>query len=412
MKRAPANILVSLGQFSAVAASSLSTIVTARFLGPTGRGMITTLMSTTALASAVGVLGLPTLLLRHARRRTDVPVATAVLVAVAGTVTACLVIGTIMLAPQFPTFARSGFTYWMYLLAIAYAVSQVLTEAVAAQLQGTDRFALLTRSRVTWSVLPLLAVSAFAAAGATPPQSFVGFTAVALIVGTASMYRILGPARIFWAIRRLSAEARAPRRFFEGLRHEEIRSAVGTHVNLTLLLFVYRVDVVILAALKGPRDVGIYTIAYAAVEIVWMYVNGVSIVSAPRFVSATVAESRRLLRHDVPRALVVSTGILLLGVATGPVLISSLLGSSYRESYGAFAALAPGAIAFVVFKLKATALNARARSGPLARLCGLLLIVNIAANFALIPRFGAVGAAGASSITYVLGGLLSLRLTI
>lgn len=413
LRHTSAHVSVSLGQFAVVATSSAATIITARFFGPEGRGALTTLMSATTLAAAVGILGLPTLVLRRRHLDPDVPVAAAAIAAIASTTSACLIIGSFLLVSQHEEMARSGFALWVYLLAVAYALLQILTEGVAAELQAERRFTLLVKARLAWTLLPLMALAGLSASGATPGLAFAAFVIVAIVTSIATVFQVLGRSRISDIAHHLVTEAQGLHGLGSAiarLNNEDIRAAMGTHVSLALLLLIYRLDVVLLAILAGPEQVGLYSIAYAAAEIVWMYVNGVAIVSAPRLVSASLEEARAIMSHELRPGIAVSLMMVASGLLVGPFVISSLLGEAFAPSYLSFFILAPGIVAFVIFKLKATALNARGKSTSLVRLCGFLLVVNIAGNFLLDPSMGANGAAIAASSTYVLGGLLSLRL--
>ena len=109
--------------------------------------------------------------------------------------------------------------------------------------------------------------------------------------------------------------------------------------------------------------------------------------------------------------MLVSFGSVLVGAALGPLLLPLVFGDAFAESVTPFLLLLlPAALGYVALSILSSALVAsgapgRSSLGPLVS-----LVVATAVDFALIPRYGASGAAAAASIGYLAGGGTALVL--
>ena len=103
--------------------------------------------------------------------------------------------------------------------------------------------------------------------------------------------------------------------------------------------------------------------------------------------------------------LVAISGAMLL---CGRFFIELLYGAEYLPSYLPFIFLLPGVCLFPVCKLLNVDLAARGMPGYGTITSAVALVANISVNLVLIPRFGTVGAAISSSISYSLMSLLSV----
>jgi O-antigen/teichoic acid export membrane protein len=87
---------------------------------------------------------------------------------------------------------------------------------------------------------------------------------------------------------------------------------------------------------------------------------------------------------------------------TAPVLIPLIYGSAFRGAGPALIALAPGLLALGATNPVRTYLFRLSRPGPMSLMFIAVMAVNVSLNFALIPRFGIIGASLASSVAYTL----------
>ena len=91
-------------------------------------------------------------------------------------------------------------------------------------------------------------------------------------------------------------------------------------------------------------------------------------------------------------------------------LVPALLGTTYVRSVSVLQVLVPGMAATLLVQPHLVAVYARGNVRKLLPLDAGVLVLNLAANALLIPQFGAVGAAAATSLARVVRALLVLRL--
>jgi len=411
------NLAISASQGVALAIGALGTFLLARVLGPNGRGGLSLLQAISALVATLCLFGTPTLIVRRrllgSVRGIVVPAVLAT-VAVGFFVSLLIALGYLWTSPT--TLQQGGVTTVALVAAAVNSALLVGREGFAAHLQAEQRFHRLAVWRIVWAATPLAAIVMALPWG-------VGTSSVYLAIVVANVAVTLALAPVLWRLFERAGKVYrrfrvAPRDLLsEHLRlwgvasaHPDVRAALGSHVALTLLLLVYRVDVLILGVLSTATAVGLYSIAYVLAELPWLIVNGYAVTLLPRLVGEGPRESealyRRALLHSIGWALLIVACIALVGQ---PVL-ELALGSSFRGSYTTFLLLAPGVLAFIPFKLLATRLIAAGAPWRLAQVCLALVGVNLVLNVLLDHRFGAQGSAAAASTTYMLAALFYIPL--
>ncbi|MDO8962982.1 MAG: polysaccharide biosynthesis C-terminal domain-containing protein [Coriobacteriia bacterium] len=173
-----------------------------------------------------------------------------------------------------------------------------------------------------------------------------------------------------------------------------IKAWLGNTVNLLSL----RQDVLLLAALGGTREVGVYSVGVAAAELAWYIPNALQSVATVKFASEddSLELVQRLNRSAWPFTLVF--GLVILAVL-GP-LIPLVYGAPFSASVLPLALLLPGVVATSMSSPLSAWLSGKGYPGDPAAANVVNMLVNLGVNILLIPRFGAAGAAIASSISY------------
>jgi O-antigen/teichoic acid export membrane protein len=90
------------------------------------------------------------------------------------------------------------------------------------------------------------------------------------------------------------------------------------------------------------------------------------------------------------------------------VLAVPVFGPAFRTTPLAFNWLVPGLITLAGFKVLATFAIATGQTRPATIFAGIGVAANVTANVVLIPSFGSVGAAAASSISYSFISVLAI----
>jgi stage V sporulation protein B len=235
--------------------------------------------------------------------------------------------------------------------------------------------------------------------GLTPETAilgvFVGWVAIAL------------PLSVVLA-RRIGARALLPG-FSAALIAGVIKAAAVLHPSTLALALMLRVDLFIVSALTSPRETGLYSLAAALAETVFL---GAWSLAAAAMQMQTEAPLQRAARYtlDFIRQswLVTAAAASVLALAALP-LVRVLYGAEWTGSVPPLMILTLAAIALAVEGPARLLLARVARYAAISLFALLGLAVNVLANFALIPLLGIAGAALASLIAYWLYTLLLLR---
>lgn len=220
--------------------------------------------------------------------------------------------------------------------------------------------------------------------------AFVGSTLVSLAV-SAGMVSRLTPLS-FGLDRILVGEAMG-----FGLK-SYLQNLVG-HLN-------YRLDVYMLAFFLPPAQVAFYAIATSVAELAWYIPNSVGMVLFPKLSTETGNRIHELTAEATRHTVLITglTSIAILGV--GWWLIPLVYGSAYSPATTPLFILMPGILAMAIYKVLTRNFTSRDRQQVSILAAGLALILNVILNFYFIPRFGMIGSATASLLSYTVSALI------
>jgi O-antigen/teichoic acid export membrane protein len=188
---------------------------------------------------------------------------------------------------------------------------------------------------------------------------------------------------------------------------ESLRFGLKSYVTSLTGKVHERVDLFMLAFfLAAPEEVAYYAIACSVLERIQMVPEAVGTALFPKLAGLTDDQAGRFAsyvsRHSL--AWVVVT-ILVLG-ASGPFLIPILYGSEYRSSVAPFLLLLPGVGAITIYRVLGRYFQALGRQSINVGTQLASAATNILLNIWLIPRYGVIGAASASLVSYCLESVL------
>jgi len=175
--------------------------------------------------------------------------------------------------------------------------------------------------------------------------------------------------------------------------------------NVTTFLRL-RLDMFLIAAYLNSQEVGYYGIAVSLIGLLWFMPTAIAQVLVPYISLRDHAVANdvtpRLCRVSV---LVAVIGGIILAVLGKPIL-RLLYGAAYLPSYPALVVLVPGSVFYGIGKMLAGDLLGRGMPRYAMIISIVSLAANIGINIGLIPYWGIVGAALASSLTQILVGVL------
>jgi O-antigen/teichoic acid export membrane protein len=221
-----------------------------------------------------------------------------------------------------------------------------------------------------------------------------GAVAGSVLVTTAMMLAVLVTLRRLG--RRDAAGPSVPRRslFSFGIRlYPSTLSGLGNA----------RADTYILQALLvnsySKEALGLYTMAVTMAELVFYLPDSISTLFMPRVAGSTAEEANRMLGRFARFSTLITIGV---AVALIPVAFTGIhfILPKYSDCLPAFLALLPATVSLSLGKVMTSYIAGRGRAGLVSVANVVALVVNVALNLILIPRFGIVGASLASFGSY------------
>lgn len=373
-----------------IALRLLRNVLLARILGPSERGLFALLSTLPDLISAATSGGLNSAVGYQAAKQRDMGLLlTQVLVygcLLAGLLTLVCVFLVRELGTNLEITVQLGLLAWLLLLAVPMTVlkSGLLTLHNASG--GVGAFNAL---RLTESLAPLLL---FLGLFWMWRDEALEAALISWLCGIA-LVLVLG----LWWLRRQHPLAL---RWDRGGQRELLSYSAKSHPDLLFQQVILRSDYLFIGAMLGSTALGHYAMASAAAELLLIVPEAV-----------TTPLMKRLLQQDAgmerltPLALRLTATVMLgacLSMALiGQWLIVTLFGADYAPAYPALLALLPGLLGLCYASILRLDLLGKNRPGTVSLLMGAGAALNLVLNVALIPTWGIVGAAAASSIAYL-----------
>ncbi|MEA2611831.1 MAG: hypothetical protein QOG32_1557, partial [Chloroflexota bacterium] len=169
----------------------------------------------------------------------------------------------------------------------------------------------------------------------------------------------------------------------------------------------FRADSFLINILLGVRETGIYSVTSGLAETLWYVPNALGTVMFSRAVDPK-ADAGRIAAVLTRTTLAVALATAIPTFILGPRLVRFVYGSQFTDAGVALRLILPGIVAYSVVAILSRYITGRGKpgTGTLILIGG--LVVNVLINLVLIPRFGIVGAAAASSISYLITALMTL----
>jgi O-antigen/teichoic acid export membrane protein len=169
----------------------------------------------------------------------------------------------------------------------------------------------------------------------------------------------------------------------------------------------FRSDAFIVNAVLGVRATGIYSVTTGLAETLWYVPNALGVVMFSRAVDRTADSAR--VAAVLARTSIAITALLAIPVGVlGPHLVRFVYGPAFADAGVALRYILPGVVAYAAVAVLARYITGRGRPGRTTAIMITGLIINVAANLALVPRLGIDGAAISSSISYGLTAALAI----
>ncbi|QLL44316.1 oligosaccharide flippase family protein [Sulfitobacter pontiacus] len=197
-----------------------------------------------------------------------------------------------------------------------------------------------------------------------------------------------------------------------GYLRPALRYGIKVHLGNVVAFLNYRMDIFLVNLFVGPAGAGLYSIAVRLVEQLWIISQAVSTVLLPRLAAMMGNDAGRRVLTPVMARFVLWGTMLAAGMlaAVATPLIEGLFGAKFRGATPALMILLPGVVMISCGRVLANDLAARGLVGVNLALAIGVLVVNLIGNLLLIPEYGILGAALATTIAYMANFLVRLIL--
>jgi O-antigen/teichoic acid export membrane protein len=374
----------------------VAVLMLARGLGPAGRGTIAFITVTALVVARVSGLGVGEATTVYAARRSggrDVLLSNLVLFMLSSSLLAA---GLACAALQLLGDERpAGVGQSELAILAAGTLASALVEAGAAFLLGCGRIrplALITAT-ASW-VYPLLLAVIWLSVGLT-------VTRAALAWVSAEALRAL-------LLLRQSTHVIALARPRLGLLADSIRFGIRVWVGSFARFLNFRIDQILMGLLASEAALGIYAVAVNASEVLLYLPAATATALLPVAARSEPGQGGEETLRAFRSAALLTTCAAVVAAILGPLLLPVVFGTPFHTSVTPFLWLLPGALGFAATAVFSNALVASTSPG-LSSLGSLVsLVVGVALDLVLIPRFGATGAAAAASTAFLVGGSVAV----
>jgi len=371
----------------------LNVFIISRVLGPVGRGDVVFLMTITTLTGQFCTLGVDQAISnfsgRHAGVRPALATNALILAGILGVVGAGAVAILIELVPSVAGELSAG-VRTMALLAIPIPV---MSTYLSFLVQAEYRFSISNIARVSASFICLVLYAALAGLGLLS-------VAVAFVVWVfAQCFEIILLAG--YLIKCLAGFGRPSLPLARRMLGFGARAQGGR----TFMFANYKMGHWFVGAQAGSRDLGYYSVAVTWMETLYFLPGVLASVLRPDLVRGEHEEAARRSGAAF-RVAAIATGFLaLVMIVAAPVLCVTVFGEDFAGAVDDLRVLVLGTVGVVALRLLGSALTAQGK--PLRESVGLgvALVTILALNVALVPAFGGIGAAWASTIGFTAGGV-------
>ncbi len=364
-------------------------LLTARLLGPTGKGIYALPIIQAGLVSAVfGGLSSSTsyhLLNENAGRQILRPLSVATAAFVAGGSVVVLIVAAI------------GHAMWAAPAAIASLPAAAAISAVGGYVTGIKRIRFVSSlsMAVTLTTLVLTAVGLFLVAR-SPFMAIVAWVLSITVIGA-----------IAWIAMLLHARTLSTGQPIDLRRYTTLALKGGATALVSLLN--YRADLYIVAIMLSTRDLGLYSVATSAPMALLFPAQVATTVMSPHIGGLDRPAAARLAARCGRHNLLISVVICGVVFVFAPIIIQFFYGDAFVPLVPSLRILLVGVVALALAGPISSyyTLKLGKPEIPLA-LAGVSAAICIAGTIALIPPVGIAGAACASTAAYILAQVLAL----
>ena len=376
---------LSLGSIVTRLLGAVSGIVSARALGVDGRGGLSVLLVVGMIAGGVLPLGLDLWAARSLGGGADVASVRRLLTRHLAGVSVLVVVGVAV------TMIYSARTPALVVSVGLLCLSATALTLRLGVLQGLDEMKSYSMAALASTAVFALGLVLLTFINAASVTSFVLAAAAGQAVSA------------LWPPRRVGRSASTA---YDRLKYRTaLRFGVPTAIGAVSALLLYRLDVLLLSWWSDLSNVGLYSVALAVTEVIWVVPTAAAQAIVPHASKQNpTLDTARLSRVVVLLMVVTSFCVMTLS----PFVVPLVFGAAFSPAVNAIPFLSLAAVGVGIWKLIGHDLIARgnARARLLSGVAG--IVVMVVFDAVLIPRYGVIGAAAGAAAAYLVAAWLVL----
>lgn len=196
-------------------------------------------------------------------------------------------------------------------------------------------------------------------------------------------------------------------KYHEGIMKSMIKLGLVNAIAIFIMQLNYRIDILMLKKLSTLEEVGFYSLAMQIAEQLWHIPHAIEAIVLSR--SANTKDDQHVHR-TVASIFRVS---LLFGLVGGlsiffiaPYLVPLVFGKAFVSSVPMIQVVLPGILILIGFRILNSRLTGMGKPQIAIYAFMPALVINFIMNLFLIPRFGGIGAAWSTNVSYAAGSVV------
>lgn len=195
-------------------------------------------------------------------------------------------------------------------------------------------------------------------------------------------------------------------KYHEGIMKSMVKLGIVNALAVFIMQLNYKLDILMLKKLSSLEEVGFYSLAMQIAEQLWHIPFAIESIILSR--SANTRDQESLHRHvasifRISLLIGLMAGIVIFIIA--PYLVPLVFGKDFTQSVQMIQVVLPGILILVGFRILNSRLTGMGKPQVAIYTFTPALILNFVLNLFLIPRFGGIGAAWATNVSYAAGSV-------
>jgi O-antigen/teichoic acid export membrane protein len=384
------SVLVLVPRLVTVGAALATAIVTARYLGPAGKGILSLSMLLVGIGLLFADVGLTRSLTYHVSKgEMGEPHALAVAAYGALALGGAVVVAGLLAEPFVRATLLEGMSYQVYLVSLLS-----LPAVVFAQLWIVIKMA---RRQYMAAAIYQLAFAVVSFGVAVTVLIVLAGDIEALVTGNTLVITTLALLLLAGSALRSGLGVRVPRELLGRTARYGLGAYGGSLSNYALLRF----DMIVLNAVSGNAVVGQYSVSVTMTESLWHIDNAMGRAAMPDVVSKDEDQAASLVAASGRMMMLVGGTLAAAIFIAAPWLVTFLFGEAFAGAVLPLRILLPGAVCLSVARLVLQYHQGQlGEPGRASLVLGGSAVAALALYLVLVPPFDAVGAAAASTLVY------------